>query len=104
MQKIPCGWGGFALLAISLVYKGSVFENNVRVAKMSVSTYLPRWTDSNSEIGFVGKQVPYGSSVWIVYVAVFLGYNQYWPGGCIVFVFSFMSRNSQRLNWQWSWF
>ena len=104
MQKIPYGLEGFVLLAISLVYKGSAFENNVRVAKLSVSTYLPRWTDSNSEIGFVGKQVPYGSSVWLVYVAVFLGYNQYWPEGFIVIVFSFMSRNTQRLSWQWFWF
>ena len=38
------------------------------------------------------------------YVAVFLGYSQYCPGGFMAFVGFFMSRNSQRLNWQWFWF
>ena len=47
------------------VFKGAVFENNARVAELSVSTYLSRWADRRSEIGAVRNLVPYGSSVWI---------------------------------------
>ena len=32
-------------------------ENNIRVAKLSVSTYLSRWTGSCSEKRSVGKRV-----------------------------------------------
>ena len=41
-------------------FKGFVFENNFRVAKLSVSTYRSRWTDSRSEIGSIRKR----DSVW----------------------------------------
>ena len=36
-------------------FKGFVFENNVQVAKLSVSTYQSRWTDTciRSEIGSI---------------------------------------------------
>ena len=44
---------------------GILTENNVRVAELSASTYLSRWTDSRSEIGTIRKRIPYGSSVRI---------------------------------------
>ena len=40
----------FATIMKQYVFKGYVFENNVRVAQLSVSTYLSWWIDNFSEI------------------------------------------------------
>ena len=42
---------------MSIYSLGILIENNVWVAKLSVSTYLSSWTDSRCEIGSVRKRI-----------------------------------------------
>ena len=81
-----------------LVFKGSVIENNVPVAELSVSICLSRWPDSSSEIESLQKQVLYESSVGIAGLKDSSGLYTFGLRLCIAWLLKLMvSRNADTI-------
>ena len=81
-----------------LVFKGSVIENNVPVAELSVSICLSRWPDSSSEIESLRKQVLYESSVGIAGLKDSSGLYTFGLRLCIALLLKLMvSRNADTI-------